>query len=335
MRNLALSAALALLLSIAAHAAPVPAYSVTGTIAGPDGGWDYASVDSDTHRLFVAHGDTILAIDLATGAVLPTLALAHHSHAVLPIPGSGKILETEGDTASVRLIDAKSGAETATIAVGVKPDAAIWDAVRKRAIVMNAKSGTVMLIDPATAKIEKTITLKPGLESAAVDHAGLVYVNNEDDNEVILIDIDHARILAHIALPGCEGPTGMAFAPRAGKIVSACGNGVAVVIDPKLRKAVGTLAIGHGADAAFVDPVRHIVFVPGGQDATLSLFSDLATGLVPAGVVPTEKGARTGAVDPDTGRVYLPTAITLPAPPGGKRSYQPGSFHVVVVSPAS
>ena len=50
--------------------------------------------------------------------------------------------------------------------------------------------------------------------------------------------------------------------------------------------------------------------------------------------VKTELGARTGAVDPKTGKVYLPTAsYGPPTTPGGRPAIVPGSFHIVVVSP--
>jgi len=50
------------------------------------------------------------------------------------------------------------------------------------------------------------------------------------------------------------------------------------------------------------------------------------------GRVKTEVGARTGALDPETGDIYLPTARFAPvAQPGGKRAPVPGSFHILVV----
>ena len=49
--------------------------------------------------------------------------------------------------------------------------------------------------------------------------------------------------------------------------------------------------------------------------------------------VPTQRGARTGAVDPETGRVYLPTARFGPPPaPNQRPSAVPGSFEVLVVA---
>jgi hypothetical protein len=48
--------------------------------------------------------------------------------------------------------------------------------------------------------------------------------------------------------------------------------------------------------------------------------------------VPTQIGARTGTVDPRTGRVWLPTAqYNLPVPAGQRPTTKPGTFEVLVL----
>jgi len=47
--------------------------------------------------------------------------------------------------------------------------------------------------------------------------------------------------------------------------------------------------------------------------------------------IATERGARTIAVDPKTHKLYLPTAKTAPAAGGGRASYVPDTFKVLVV----
>ena len=48
--------------------------------------------------------------------------------------------------------------------------------------------------------------------------------------------------------------------------------------------------------------------------------------------VQTRLGARTGALDPKTGRVYLPSAeYAAPAQSGGRPRMKPGSFAILVV----
>lgn len=304
-----------------------------GSIPGPDGAWDYASVDTATNTLFVAHGDTIATVDLANPIAAKTIASAHRAHAVLPIPGRGEILVTDGDSATARLIDSKTGATRATIAMGLKPDAAIWDAKRMRAVVMNAKSGTVVAIDPVSGKIVKTILLSPGLEFAVIDPRGLLYVNNEDDSDISIVDLDGAKLLAKVALPGCKGPTGMAWAPKAKRIVSSC-DGAATLFDPVSRKVTGTIAIGEGPDAVIPDPARARLYIPSGDTGTLAILSDTVAGVTLIKTIPTAKGARTGAVDPKTGKVYLPVADFTPNATGGHPSPVPGTFRILVIDPS-
>ena len=333
LRSIAAALALSVQATSAFAAAP-SAYKVAGSISGPDGGWDYASVDPATRRLYVAHGTAITAIDLASGTVTAALAPASRPHQVLPIPGSGLILETDGGTGNARLIDAKTGAESARIKVGDNPDAAIWDAARHRVIVMNAKSGSVMLVDPASAKVVGTIALAEGLEYAALDKRGRLYVNDEDRNQIAVVDVDQQKLVRWIDLKGCEGPTGMAYAPTADRIVSACGNGVVAVVDPNAGRMVGTIAIGKGPDAVIGDARRQRLFVPSGAAGTLAVLAETPGRISLIQTVTTEVSARTGAVDPIDGRVYLPAATMLPpTQPGARRQPAPGSFHLIVVAP--
>lgn len=320
--------------SLAPASAASPSYAVTGSIRGPDGGWDYASVDPATRRLYVAHGPAVTAVDLNSGKVTPALAPANRPHAVLPIPGSGLLLETDGGSGTARVLDASTGAEKARIKVGENPDAAIWDPRRHSVIVMNAKSGTVMVVDPVGAKITATVALAAGLEFAALDNAGKLYVNNEDRDQIAVVDLDRSSLLGWIDLKGCKGPTGMAFAPTANRIVSACGNGVAAVVNPLTRRLVDTIPIGTGADAVIADPSRKRLFVPSGGSGALTVLAETPGKIAMVETVATEASARTGAVDPVDGKLYLPAArMAPPAVPGARCRPAPGSFHLIVVSP--
>ncbi len=50
--------------------------------------------------------------------------------------------------------------------------------------------------------------------------------------------------------------------------------------------------------------------------------------------VPTQAGARTGALDPKTQHIFLPTAKFTPPPaPGQRPGFVPGSFEVLELGP--
>ncbi|WP_336961408.1 YncE family protein [Sphingobium aquiterrae] len=334
MSILATRLALALFAATAVAAAPAPTYVAGRQIAGPDGGWDYARVDPATRRLYVAHGDVVTEIDLANGDAVRSFGTFAKAHAVVPIPG-GMLLVTSGRDNSVRLFDTGAAREVARIAVGADPDAAFYDPATGHAVVMNAKGGTVSVIDIATRRIVRTIPLKAGLEYGVLGGGGTLFVNNEDANEIETANLATGKVGPAIPLAGCEGPTGLAFDAKTNRLIGACANGKAAVVDAGTHRLVTLLDIGRGPDAAIVDARRRLAFIPCGRDGVLDVIAlDAPGGARVIGTVKTEPGARTGALDPSDGSVYLPTARFSPAATAGDRPVAlPGTFHVLAVSP--
>src|SRR4051794_338932 len=326
-------AALTLLALPLGGAAPAraPRLGIVERIAGPDGGWDLLSVDSDHRRLLVARSDGVMAVDLATGAVTARFVPGARLHAVLAVPGRGIGLATSGQANAAILFDTASGAVRAEVPTGANPDAAIYDPAGREMWVMNAKDGTASVIDPRAAKVVATVTIGGGLELPALDGRGHLFVNVEDRSELAEVDLKTRQVVRRVALTGCDSPTGLAYLPS-GFLLSACANKVATLVRAATGKLEGTLAIGARPDGAFYDPVRRRAYVPAGGDGNLTVID--ARGARPRVVatLPTQTGARTGAVDPATGRVYLPTArFGPPAAPGQRPRMVPGSFEILVV----
>ena len=322
---------LAVVLALAAGAAPT--YSVTEHIAGPDGGWDLAAVDPGAHRLYIARGTGVQAVDLASGRVTPGLVPLVRGHGVLPVPGTDRVIATSGGTGTAVLFEGGSGRVIATIPVGKNPDAVAYDPATRTVWVMNPGSQDASVVDPATGVVVATVPIGGSLELGVADGRGRLYVNVEDRNEVVVLDTRARKVLAHYPLNGCDGPTGIAYSERAGLILSACANGVAKVTAPDGRD-VATLKIGPRPDGAAFDEARQLALVPSGGDGTLSVIRLSPRPEVVATVL-TAVGARTLALDASTGAVYLPSARYGTAPAKGRPPVLPGSFAVLVVKPSS
>ena len=328
-----LAALAATLLASAGLAAPGAHHRVSGSIAGPDGGWDLVSVDRAAHRLLIARSAAVTMIDLTGPPNVRSIGQIVRGHAAIALPG-GRVLATSGTEGKARIFDAASGADLADVTVGDNPDAAIWDPVISAALVMNARGGTVSVVDPA-GNVVRTIALAPGLELPALGETGRLYVNNEEANLIHVVDPATGAVRDPIALTGCEGPTGLGYDPRTRLLIAACANGKAAVVDAAAGRVIQLLDIGRGPDSVMIDSARGLAFIPCGRDGELDIIP-LRRGrpLAVTERVPTEVGARTGAVDPATGIVYLPTAGFGPPPAdGGRRPILPGTFHVLVVAP--
>ncbi|HEX5257977.1 MAG TPA: YncE family protein [Sphingomicrobium sp.] len=317
---------------VASAAAAAPQYHVADRLSAGDGGWDLLSVAPADQRLYVAHGDGVTAFDLRTGKATDKIVAGQRVHAALAIPGTHDVLSTNGETNNAYLFDGRTGRIRATIPTGTKPDAAAYDPATRTLWIMNPGSGDITVVDPTSAKVLATVAVGGSLEMGEADGRGRMFVNVEDKNEVAVLDTRARKLVQHFPLAGCDGPTGIAVDARDQEIVSACGgNAVAIVSAPDGRQ-IAKLPIGKGADGAAYDPVHRVALVPGGRDGNLAI---IRLGSKPAVVeqVPTAVSARTIAVDPSTGRAYLPSAALAPAPAGERPKAVPGTFRVLVVAP--
>jgi YVTN family beta-propeller protein len=315
-----------------ALSAPVEArYHVVAQLPAGDGGWDIVSVDPVDQRLYVGRPAGVTAIDLRTGKATDRIVPGQRVHAALAIPGTHEVIATNGDSNTATLFDGRTGRIRATISTGKKPDAAAYDPATRTLWVMDPGSGEATVIDPVTAKVLATVAIGGSLEFAVADGRGRMYVNVEDRNEVAVLDTKARKVVTRFPLAGCDGPTGIAYDPAAEEIVSACGNGVAVVSTPGGRP-VARLTIGKGADGAAYDPRRHVVLIPAGRDGNLSIIR-LRPSPAVVEQIPTAVSARTIALDARTGRAYLPSATLAPAVGNERPKPVPGTFRVLVVAP--
>ncbi len=320
--------------AVAANGASGTSFKIVKRIPGPDGFWDYASFDPVHRRLFVAHGDSIMTIDVDTGKVNPHFAEASRSHAVLPLDGGRKLLTTNSGDQTARIFDTATGALKAKIPTAMDPDAAIYDPATRHAMVIDGDAGKVTVIDPVAGKAVGEITVGGGLEFPAVDGRGRLYLNVEDKSEIAVVDTRAGKVVGHYPLPGCQRPTGLALTTQ-GLLISACANGVAPVLSAATGKLVASIKIGPRPDAVIYDRDRGLAYIPSGGDGTLSVLSVRSPASVQlVAQVPTQAGARTGALDPKTQHIFLPTAKFTPPPaPGQRPGFVPGSFEVLELGP--
>jgi DNA-binding beta-propeller fold protein YncE len=269
----------------------------------------FASIDNATRRLYVARFFGVTAIDLDSGHMTRQLVAGNHVHAAIALPG-GRALSTNGDANTATLFDAGSGEVIAELNTGKDPDAATFDSSSGLVFVMDHQEGDITLIDPNAAKVVGRLAVGGALESAVADGRGHLFVNVRDQNTMAVVDTAARKVLRRHDLPGCEGPTALGGDLETGILVAACGNRTALGI----RASDGTivaprLRIDRKCDAVMFDALRRNFYIPCGRDGTLVVISETKEGtLAVQSSVATAVGAHTGALDPQTGRIYLPTA---------------------------
>ncbi len=309
-------------------------YRITGAIAAPDFHWDLLSVDRKAQLLYVANASGVTSVELNTGKVTPILVAGKRGHGVIPIGETGTAVATSGAKNSLTWFDGGTGAVIAEIPTGKEPDTVVYEPVTKAAVTLNKDSHDATVIDLKTKSVVGTIALGGSPEFGVADGSGLIYDNIEDKNEIAVIDVAARKIVREIPLSGCKRPTGLTYDTRTGLLLSVCVNGLVKVIKAKTGHEVASLSVGKGADAIILDSVRRRVFVPCGGDGTLSVIALKSPAAVKViQTLKTKLGVRTGAVNPLTGRVYLPSADFLPARKGEWPDVAPGTVKILIVSP--
>jgi YVTN family beta-propeller protein len=317
-----------------AQSAPPLYKQVARFDVGGEGGWDYITYDASSDRLFVGHSMEITVVDASTGKKTGSVP-ANGAHGAAIVFEKNLGFSTNGRAGTVTVFDLKTLQPKEQIKAGENPDAIIYDQYSKKVVVMNGRSKDLMVIDPDSLKVVATVPLGGKLEAATSDPTH-VYVNVEDTSEIASVDSKSWKEDHRWKLTGCEEPSGMGINEAKHRLFSVCGNKKMVVVDTLSGQILATLDTGAGTDGGGFDPELGYAFASNGGDGTLTVVKGDKDGkYVVAENVPTQRAARTMAVDPKSHRVFLPTAELGP-PAEGQRwpSVKPGTFAILVYAPS-
>ncbi len=310
-----------------------PVYTVSRIPVPGDGGWDYLAFEPGTPRLFLSRGDRVDVLNVDSGKVVGTIPGLKGVHGVAFAPALGRGFVSCGRSNEVLAFDLKTLKPLGTAPTGGNPDAILFEPKTGRVLTFNGGGENATAIDARTLGVVGTLPLGGKPEFAATDGAGTVWVNMEESSEVAQLDAKALKETRRWKIAPAEGPSGLAYDPKAARLYSVCGNGLLAVSDARKGSLALTLPIGRGPDACAFYGRTGTVYASNGE-GTLTVLSTKAGG--PAETVPTLPGARTMALDARTGAVYTCTAETLPAPaapPNGeaprRRGYKPGTFVVL------
>lgn len=303
---------------------------------GGDGGWDYVTLDANHHRLYVPRSTHTQVLDADSGKTLADIPGQKHNHGVALVPQAGRGFISDG-SGSVVIFDLKTNAVLGTIAAQPDADGIIFDKASGLVLVVSGDNGVLMSLkpdaDPKTGTMDPPIDLGGKPEFLVSDGAGKVYVNLEDKNEVAVVDIKARKVLAHWPVAPGGAPVGLAIDTEKRRLFVGCRNPQKlIVMSADDGKIIADLPIGAGVDATRFD--GHQAFASC-RDGKLEVAGENASGKFEIKqTVTTPAGARTMDIDPETHKIYLPTAEFEEPKPGatGRPAAKPGTFMVVVVA---
>jgi YVTN family beta-propeller protein len=333
-------ALLSLATALAAAAQPGPGgYRLARTIpVGGEGGWDYLTVDTAAHRLYVSHATRVEVVDTEKHTVVGAIPDTPGVHGIALAPELGRGFTSNGRAGTVTVFDLKTLAVITTVKVtGENPDAITYEPTSRRIFTFNGRSNNATAIDAATYQVVGTLPLGGKPEFAVPDGKGRMYVNLEDTATLVAFDARTLEVKERWPLAPCETPTGLGIDREHRRLFVGCRSKVMAVVDGDSGRVITTLPIDGGVDGIAFDPATALAFSSNGEGTLTIVHEDAPDTFTLVGSVPTKPGAKTLALDAATHRIYLSTARFGPPPsptaenPKGRPSVLPGTFEILVV----
>ncbi len=325
-----------------AHAAPAQANLaiIKRWNLGGEGGWDYLAFNPATKRLFVTRQSRVDIVSVDTGTVVGSIMNTQGVHGIAIANGMRRGFTSNGVANSVTMFDLDSLRTLKEAQIPASnPDAILYDRQSGNVYTFNGASNDVTVLDAQSLAVAGRISLPAKPEFAVSDGNGQVFVNIQSvPGRMAVIDTQSLGLKATWPLAGCDSPTGLAIDREHHRLFSVCDAKVMLVTDAQSGKPVTSIAIGLRPDAAVYDARRALVYSSNGEGTLTVIHQDTPDHYTVVQTLATERGARTMALDPDTGNVYLVTANYASAPPptdGSEQNPRPvpvaGTFKVLVV----
>jgi YVTN family beta-propeller protein len=303
---------------------------------GGDGGWDYLAVDPQSGHLYITRGNHVMVVDTSSGKAIADITGLKGTHGVAFDTDGKTGYISDGASNAVAVFDRASNKITLTIPAGTNPDGILFEPSTKTVWAFNGRSKNATVIDSQTKQVVATIALPGKPEFPVADGKGSVFVNIEDKNEIAHLDAKSHKLLAEWPI-GCESPSGQAIDVTNNRLFSVCDGKKMSVVDAASGKVVASPEIGEGPDAAAFDPNTQNAFSSNGDGTLTVVHQNSADSYSVAQNIDTQRSARTMALDPKTGKIYLvaaefgPRPAATPENPRPRPPVLPGSFVVIVV----
>jgi len=326
-----------LMVALSLFAASSPGYRVAKTYnLGGVGEWDYLTFDNSTHYLYISRATHVIVFDTDSGKQVADIGDTPGVHGVAIAADLGKLFVSNGRENTVSVVDLKTFKTLNKIKVGENPDAIVYDTASKRVFTFNGHSHDATAIDAEKGTVAGTIKLEGKPEFAVSDGKGGLFVNIEDKNQIDSLDPSGLKVKANWPMEGCEGPSGLSMDYKNRRLFSGCDKMMAIM-DSDSGKMVSHLPICDGVDATAYDDETKLAFASCGDGQLTVIHEDSPDKFTVAENVPTQKGARTMALDPKTHNIYTVTAKFGPPQaataqnPRPRPSIQPESFVLLVL----
>ncbi|MFZ0523792.1 MAG: YncE family protein [Candidatus Acidiferrales bacterium] len=282
-------------------------HAVNQVALSGSGGWDYLTVDAAARRVYISHATEVEVLDADTQKSVGMIGDTPGVHGIALAPELGRGFISAGKADSVVVFDLKTLQVLSRVSTGKKPDAIVFDPATNRVFAMNGGSDSTTAINASNGSVDGTIALGGGPEFSVADGKGSVWINLEDQSQLIRVDSKSLTIANRWPVAPCASPSSMAFDAENRRIFIGCRNHVMAVVNADSGKVVASYTIGDHVDASSFDPDTKLIFNSLGEGSIAVFHQDSPDKYTALENISTAQGSKTMALDSKTHRLFVPS----------------------------
>ncbi len=296
------------------------------------GGWDYLEVGPVNDWLYVSHSTQVNILNKKTGDSVGIIENTTGVHGIAFDVANGKGYTSNGKLNNVSVFDMNTNKVLMQIPTGQNPDAIFYEPFTKKIVTCNGRGKNLSFIDVEKNMVTDSVSVGGKPETAVSDGKGKLFVNVEDKNEIVVIDLKTYKVINHFALEA-ESPTGLAIDIKANRLFAGCEKYM-VAVDASNGKIVAKVPIGDGCDGLVFDDETRMIYTSNGEGTISAIKEVSAKKFTLLENIVSKKGARTIAIDKKSHTLYLPTAEfeNMEKDAKGRPKMKAGTFQILVVS---
>lgn len=271
------------------------------------GDFDHGDVDPVTGRVFVAHTSegTVDVIDGDTLEVIKVIEGCPEGSGVLCAPSRRLVLAAARGAGEVLHIDADTLEVVGTTPVGPKPNGLALDPGRSRVLVadVDASDQRARLVDLKTKAVVAETELPGRPRWCVFDEAkGAFLVNIREPAAVVSVAGSTGEVESTWAISSA-GPHGSDLDKEGRRVFVACDGGELIAVDLRSGRELSSVRISGVPDATWFNPTNQRVYVAVADPGVIDVIDAGALRVLES--IPTERGAKTTAIDTRRQRLYV------------------------------
>ena len=271
------------------------------------GDFDHGDVDPTTGRVFVAHTSegTVDVIDGNTLEVIKVIEGCPEGSGVLCAPSRRAVIAAARGAGQVLHINADTLDVVGTTAVGPKPNGLALDPTRSRVLVadVDGSDQRARLVDLNMKQVIAEAELPGRPRWCVFDQASDAFLVNVREPATVVSVAGSSGVVESSWAISSAGPHGSDLDREGKRVFVACDGGELIAVDLRSGRELGTVRISGVPDATWFNPTNKRIYVAVANPGVIDVIDAGALKVVES--FPTERGAKTTAIDIRRQRLYV------------------------------